>query len=84
MSGTLAVVRRGIGQPLEIADRVVAGVAHGAAAKGGQLRQVDRADRLDLPPQLVQRVVALELPRDQRGRPQAETPEWALVVTRRP
>ena len=43
-----------MGQPLEIADRVVAGVAHGPAAERRQFRQVDGADGLDLPAQLVQ------------------------------
>ncbi len=50
--GHLPVVGRGVGQPLEIADRVVAGVAHGPAAERRQLRQVDGAEGLDVAAQL--------------------------------
>ena len=76
--GHLAVVGRGVGQVLEVADRVVAGVSDRTATEGGQLRQMDRPDRLDLPPKLVQRVVAIELAGDQRRRPARRNPRIGI------
>ena len=63
--GHLAIVLWGIGQVLDVADDVVAGVAHGAAAKGGQLGERGRAVGLDAPAKLIQRIFRLDLPRDE-------------------
>ena len=46
--GHLPVVGRGVGQPLEVAHRVVAGIAHGPGAERRQFRQVDGAQGLDV------------------------------------
>ena len=76
--GHLAVVGRGMGQVLEVADRVVAGVSDRTATEGGQLRQMDRPNRLDPPPKLVQRVVAIELAGHQRRRPPGRNPRIGI------
>ena len=67
--GHLAVVGRGMGQILEVTNRVVARISHRAAAERRQLGQMNRPDRLDPTPQFFQRVLAIELAGDQRGRP---------------
>ena len=67
---------------LEVADRIVAGITDRAAAKGGQLGEMDGPDRLDAAAKFFQRVLAIELAVDQRGVPRADTPEFSLVVTR--
>ena len=45
--GQFAIILRGVRQPLDIAHRVVAGVAHRASAKPGQARDVRRVIRLE-------------------------------------
>jgi len=72
--GDLAVVVRGVGEVLEVADHVVAGVAHCAAAKRGQLGECDGAHSLHPPPQLLERVGALELPADEDRRAGGRNP----------
>ena len=66
--GHVAVVGRGVGQMLDVANGVVAGVSDRSATERGQLGQMHRADRLDPAAEFLQRVFALELPRDQRRR----------------
>ena len=54
--GQVAVVVRRVRQVLDVADRVVAGVADRAADERRQLRQLGHADRLHALAQLVERI----------------------------
>src|SRR5262249_42230363 len=59
--GQAAVVGGRVGQPLDVADRVVAGVADGPAAEARQTGDMRRAVQGELLLQEPQRVVVLEL-----------------------
>ena len=65
--GHVAIVRRGVGEVFQVADHVVACIAHGPAHKRRQLRQRRRPQRPDPLGQLAQGVVAIELPGLENG-----------------
>ena len=55
--GQVAIVGRRVGQLLDVADDVVAGIADRAAGERRQLRQRGRAQRLDAAFEFFERIV---------------------------